>query len=268
MRTPAGLNMVKGKRCTAAANGTVAVLVLLVVLTAAGCARFGQRTFAKPIEPVPTQEPLFVVGDDRSITYAQGRLQVLLRPMTPEALNRQFGSTSGGSAGELAGSQERTTTNPYTFGDWSPPERREAPPRFTVFGLQVTNYEYPKVWVDPADIEIEAANGRRYEALSLSALTNHYWPFAVANAGNAYADFRERTDILRRTMYPAELVWSGSEKDGYLVFPPLDRDVEEFTVWVRNVGLRFDYRGEPVEQVDIPFRFQREVYLARKERPE
>jgi hypothetical protein len=32
--------------------------------------------------------------------------------------------------------------------------------------------------------------------------------------------------------------------------------------------LRFDYRGEPVETIDIPYQFTHEVYLAKKPRSE
>jgi len=48
----------------------------------------------------------------------------------------------------------------------------------------------------------------------------------------------------------------------------LDLDIEEFTVWIRGIGLRYDYRDEPIESVDIPYTFQREVYYARHPRSE
>ena len=51
-----------------------------------------------------------------------------------------------------------------------------------------------------------------------------------------------------------------------MVFPVLDHDVEEFTVWVKGMALRFDFSGEPTEKIDIPFRFARETYYARHSR--
>ena len=62
------------------------------------------------------------------------------------------------------------------------------------------------------------------------------------------------------------MIFSGQEKEGYIVFPQLDRDVENFTLTVQEMALRFDFRNEPVETVDIPYEFQREVYYARERR--
>ena len=44
--------------------------------------------------------------------------------------------------------------------------------------------------------------------------------------------------------------------------------VEEWTVRIEKMVLRFDYRNEPVETVDILYRFSREVYPAQKPRSE
>ena len=37
-------------------------------------------------------------------------------------------------------------------------------------------------------------------------------------------------------------------------------DVTDFTVHLRGVVLRFDFRKEPLETVDLNFHFQREVH--------
>ena len=242
-------------------------LLGLFLLLLGGCGyRFGQRHFAEPIVPRREQEAEMVVGDDRSITFLKDRLEVSLRPLTPEMLNRQFPDRSTSQPGFFKSNPYVTPTNPYTYGDWSPPEQDQAPPRFTVFLLRVKNYAYPKVRVDPADIEIVAPNGRRFQALNFSALVEYYWPYAVAYAGNTYRSFKERKDLLLRTMFKDDMVFSGQETEGYVLFPPLNNDIEEFTVWIRDMTLRFDFRNEPVEMVDIPYQFYREVYLARHPR--
>ena len=159
-------------------------------------------------------------------------------------------------------------TNPYTYGDWKPLGQESAPDRFAVFQLKVKNYAFPKVRVDPSKIYIAAPNGRHYSALSLASLLEYYWPYAVGYSGVTYKYFQEREDVLRRTLFQDKMIFSGQESEGYVVFPSLDYDVEEFTLWIEGMALRFDYRNEPVETVDIPYLFRREVYLARQPRTE
>jgi hypothetical protein len=239
--------------------------------------KFGYRHFAGPILPAPHQTPPVVpasdqalqmkVGDDRSVTFVMDRLEVGLRPITDDILNRQFPNNSAFQEGFYQ-NPYFSPDNPYTYGDWRPPEQDWAPNRFTIFLLRVKNYAFPKVLVDPSNVQLTATNGRNYQALSLKALVEYHWPYAVAYGGNTYARFEERKDILKSTLFRGDMIFSGQEVEGYIVFPALDRDVEAFTVWVERIVLRFDYRNEPVETIDIPYRFHREVYMARRPHPE
>ena len=78
----------------------------------------------------------------------------------------------------------------------------------------------------------------------------------------------ERKDILQETMYKTdEFVFSGQESIGLIAFPPLHRDVSSFVVEIEDLALRFDFRDEPVETVNIAYLFDREVYKARRPRP-
>jgi hypothetical protein len=246
--------------------GRVATLgwAAVAVLLAGSCAyRLGMRHFAGPTIPGSQQVAQMSVSDDNTVTYRVDRLEIRLRPFTVEMLDRKFDEKREGFY-QLP--PNRLTVNPFTFGAWSPPEGKRAPERFTVFLLQIQNYAFPKVLVDSRSITLESGNGRTYSALRLSALMEYYYPYAVAYAGNTYQRFEERADILRRAMYQDEMVFSGQEAEGFLIFPPLHTDVSEFTVWLRAVTLRFDYRDEPVEAVDIPYRFSRDVYLATQPR--
>ncbi len=236
----------------------------------AGCGlKFGHRHFAGPILPVSAQEnESFTVGDDRSITFVLDRLEISLRSVTAEMLNRQFARNSEVDDGSAYRNPTQMQTNPFTFGDWVPPEAERAPTRFTVFFLNVKNYAFPKVRVDPEKVVLTAANGRRYPALSLHALLEYYWPYAVAYAGNTYKSYEERRDLLRKSMFRNENIFSGQEYGGYVVFPALDYDVEDFEVMVHDAILRFDYRNEPTETVNIPYQFSREVYQAKAPRTE
>ena len=44
--------------------------------------------------------------------------------------------------------------------------------------------------------------------------------------------------------------------------------MSNFTVNVPDMAVRFDYKGEPVETIDLAFKFQREVYYALHPRAE
>jgi hypothetical protein len=237
----------------------------LLSILAAGCAlQLGYRHFAGPVVPAAEYDDQFAVGDDRSVTFIQDRLEVTMLPLTAEMMNRQLSSHSESTPGFSKANPYVTPTNPYTYGDWTPLGEDASPERFTLFALKVKNYAYPKVRIDPASIEIVAPNGRHYPALTISSLVEYYWPYAVAYSGNNYRQLRERTDLLRRTMYRDDMIFSGQEKQGYVVFEPLHRDVEEFTIHIRGMQLRFDYRGDPVETVDIAYRFDREVHFAKE----
>lgn len=242
------------------------LLGLTAALLLGGCGyQFGYRHFAGPILPTAEQGMSLIVSDDRSITFIQDRLEVSLRPLTPDMLNRHFPAQSARHEGFYQ-PPSAAPINPYTYGDWIPPGEDSAPARFVVFHLRVKNYAFPKVRIDPTRIHLSAANGRRYPALSLFALVEYYWPYAVAYTGKAYQYFQERRDILRRTLFQDEMIFSGQEREGYVVFPTLDLDVEEFTIWIEGIALRFDYRDQPVETTDVAYRFYREVYLARQPR--
>lgn len=216
--------------------------------------------------PEESQQPGSAVGDDRSVTFIKDRLEVTVQPLTADMLNRSFPGQSESPPGFHKANPYAVSLNPFTYGDWVPSGEKRAPERFTVFLLKVKNYAYPKVRIDPADIEITVANGRKYQSLSLAALIEYYWPYALAYAGNTYAAFKERQSLMRRAMYKNEPVFSGQEKVGYIVFPALNREVAEFTITIRDLALRFDFRDEPIENVDVPYLFSREVYVAQHPR--
>jgi hypothetical protein len=123
----------------------------------------------------------------------------------------------------------------------------------------VKNYQYPKIFLDPRSILIQADNGREYTVLGVQELTLYYRTYAIGYAGNAHARFEERTDILKGTMFPGDIMFSGQEQEGYIVFPPLHSDVDQITLWIKDLIVRFNYADEPVETMDILFKFSRDI---------
>ena len=61
-------------------------------------------------------------------------------------------------------------------------------------------------------------------------------------------------------MYKPDMVFSGQETEGYIVFPPLAPDVTSFAVTLEEVVVRFDYADEPVETIQLTYEFERDVY--------
>ncbi len=233
-------------------------VLLLAAALAGGCA---YRYYAGPLKPLDEEHQggSRTVADDGTVTFTQGRLEVGLRPMTDEELNRQFSANSQGGA---------RSTNPYTFGNSAVFRTAETPQRFTVFRLKVENYEYPKVLIDPGKIYLTTGNGRKYYVLTYEQLRVYFRRYLTGGAdsntdggipGNLYTEFTERDGLLRRTLFPKDPIFSAQDREGYVVFKPLAPDVEELTVHIPDVVVRFDYKGDPSEMIEITMKFEREI---------
>ena len=231
--------------------------LLLVGLLFPGCS---YRYYAEDLTPMSEAEQGAnkTVADDGTVSYRQARLEISLRPMTDEELNRQFGAYSN---------EGPDSRNPYTFGNSTYFRTGDIPQRFTVFRMYVSNYEYPKVYLDPKKVYITTANGRKYYALRREQLSIYYRRYVGSGSGgddpgmpgNALEVWNERDSILRRTMFPDEQVFSAQENEGYIVFKPLAPDVDELTVHIPDVVVRFDYKGDPIEDMDVEMHFEREI---------
>lgn len=229
------------------------ILGLLAVL--GGCGRY----FAGPLRPAAQQASSVEVNDDGSATFALNRLEISLQPMSDAQLNRQFASVSA---------QGAASTNPYTFGNWTPPGARWTPPRFAVFRLKVSNYEYPKVRIDPLQITLTTANQRRYQAFSFAQLYEYHQAYWQGRTGQGREQFKDRTELLRRTLYKADMVFSGQESEGFVVFPVLPDDVKGLQIHIADIAVRFNYADQPSETTDISFSFEREVFQGKQPPPQ
>ena len=231
--------------------------LLLVGLLFLGCS---YRYYVEDLKPISEAEQGAnkTVADDGTVSYRQARLEISVRPMTDEELNRQFSAYSN---------EGPDSRNPYTFGNSTYFRTGDTPQRFTVFRMYVSNYEYPKVYLDPKKVYITTSNGRKYYALRQEQLSIYYRRYvgggtggdAPGMPGNARSVWQERTGILARTMFRDEEVFSAQVNEGYLVFKPLAPDVDELTVHIPDVVVRFDYKGDPIEDVDVEVHFEREI---------
>lgn len=225
-------------------------LNLFFLLSLYGCGYY--EYYAKPLWPASDTEQSagMHVSDDGSVTFTKERLEISVRPITDEELNRQFASVSEGGV---------KSTNPYTYGDWKDGETSRTPQRFTVFKVKIKNYAYPKVYVDPMKAVLIAGNSRTYRPLSLGELEAYYFPYAVGHAGNTYRQYEERKDIMKKTQLTDDMIFSGQEHEGFIVFPRLHHDVKRIRFLLEDVALRFDFRGEPIETADVTYLFQRDA---------
>ncbi len=209
------------------------------------------RYQAGPLTPATEQRAGMLVADDGTVTYVYERFEVSLRPMADEELNREFAPYSRSG---------RHSLNPYTYGNWSPRAENHPLPRFTVFRLSVKNYTYPKVQLRPNEMCISSQNGRILFPLTFEFLKEYYAPYNVGWMGVGTKEYKERTDLLKRTLFPEhEFIFSGQERMGYVVFSSLPDDVVEIQALVNDLAVRFDAWDKPVETIDLNYRFGREV---------
>lgn len=223
------------------------ISLVLAVSWLGGC---GYYYFTGPLKPEEKQAESMNIADDGTVSFIQDRLEIHLKPMTDDELNRLFPNHS--NAGPRS-------TNPYTFGNTEFWAEEGEKTRFTVFRFSVKNYAYPKVKIDPARIVLKSENKREYWSLSFEQLDSYYRAYAIGYRGNEYERYQERRDLLRRTMFKNEEIFSGQETDGFVVFPALHHDVSKIRVIVHDVVLRFDFRNEPIETTKIEYAFLRDI---------
>ena len=196
------------------------------------------------------------VYDDGSVNFILNRLEVSVRPMLDEELNRQFSTLSTDSKGPA----DEVPTNAFTYGNWKDPRTGQSPQRFSIFKISVKNYEYPKVKLDPLKTIIRASNGRVYYPLGRYDFEEYFRRFPQAFNGLGYQRLAERRAMVKRSQYPDdEFCFSGQTTEGYVLFPVIHDDVSEVTFEIPVLGIRYNFRDEAVEQVDLSFRFKRDM---------
>jgi hypothetical protein len=238
----------------------LARLVLTMALVACcGCAFL----YVTPLEHVSTLTPRvdqrdsYLVGDDGSVTYQNGDLQILVEPMSDAELNRLYPEES--SLGEYS-------INPYTFGNWVDPDVGYVRNRFTVFRVTVHNRGFAKVELDP--LRAVLTTDRRGEVRQAYGILagaaprtfEAYYRARRRPSGNEYYRFNMRMGIVRSSNYGVdETIFNGESYGGYIVFDPLDEDVRAARLTLRDFTLKFNAFDMPLESVELVFDFQRQV---------
>ena len=135
-------------------------LLGILMVTGIGCGYYLVPQHFQPFKVAEQQSPdedtSMDVLDDGTVTFFKNRLEVSVRPMQDEELNRALPEMSAASP------SDPLPSNPFTYGEWEDPRTGRPPQRFSVFLVTVKNYEFPKVKLDPMKIVMESTNGREY----------------------------------------------------------------------------------------------------------
>ncbi len=236
------------------------ISILVVVALLLGCGHYLVPGRFQPLEVAQQQTDIqgssMKILDDGTVTFAQNRLEVSVRPMDDEEINRQYPAQSTNASGPA----DELPSNPFTYGNWIDPRTGKSPQRLSIFKITVKNYEYPKVKFDPLTVNVESANGRHYYPWGSYDVEEYFRRFPLAFNGLGYMRFDERRDLYNQAKYPDdEFCFSGQEVEGYVVFPKIHDDVAEIAVEIPEFGLRYNFRNEPLETIDLRFRFKRDI---------
>ena len=231
----------------------------------AGCGHFLVPTAFRPVgsgDQIRHSEGTSMeVSDAGTVAWVQGRLEVSVRAMTDLELDRQYPAFSDDSYGP----DDELPTNVFTYGDWEDPRSGQPPSRFSVFKISVKNYEYPKVKFDSLTPVIEASNGRIYYPWGQYDFKEFFRRFPLAYNGLGYKRYRERLSLLNLALYPEDdFCFSGQEFEGYIVFDKIHTDVDDIVFRIPSVGIRYDFRDEPLETVSLAFKFERDLIKVKR----
>lgn len=217
-----------------------------------------QRTSS--LTPRGDQGDSYSVGEGSTVSYGLEGLRIDVEHMTDKELNDLFPAESG--LGEYS-------TNPYTHGDYIDPAVGYVRNRFTVFRVTVHNYSFAKVELQPlrsfltTDRPGELLEPYGVLAGSSSRNFESYYRSLRGPSGNEYYRFNMRMGLVRTNNYGVgERIFRGEEYGGFVVFDPLDSEVERIRFNLRDFVLKFNTFGKPLETIDIGFDFDRQIEVA------
>ena len=231
--------------------------LLLSVVLVGGCLLYPPRVDRTAhLIPKEGQGGGYTVEEDGTLSHTLEGLRIDVQYMTDKELNALFPEES---------SQGKYSINPYTYGDYVFPDLGYVPNRFTVFQIAVNNYTYAKVELNPLGAVLVTDRGETLHAYGISSGSaernfESYYRALRGPSGNEYYRFDMRMGIVRSNNYGIdEKVFKGENYSGFIVFDPLDDEVETVELMLRRFVLKFDAFDRPIEEMDIPFAFDRKI---------
>ena len=235
-------------------------LGIMLMLFASGCSFFIPPTILYKNELIPSSsqgaEEQYIVGEDGSVSYAIEGLRVNVEPMTDDQLNALLPEDS--SKGEFS-------TNPYTYGNWIDPLLGYRPKRFTVFRVTVINDIYAKVLLDPIKALLYTDQGEVLHSYGLPSFSPHksferYYRAIRGQSGNEFYRFDLRMGNARSTAYiENQKVFKVEKYSGLIAFDPLNDEVHQVRLMLKDFVLKFDASEQPLAMVDIALEFEQKI---------
>lgn len=199
----------------------------------------------------------YAVEEDGTVSYAVEGMRIDVKQMTDRELNEMFPDISA---------QGAYSHNPYTYGDHLDPVLGYVPNRFTVFRVTIHNHSFAKVELQPLRSLLTTNRQGEllepYGVLSGSAPKSFesYYRALRGPSGNEYYRFDMRMGIVRTNNYAIdEKIFKGESYAGFIVFDPLDDEVENVRLLLRDFVLKFNAFGKPLQTTDVEFGFDRKV---------
>lgn len=197
--------------------------------------------------------------EDGVLSYESEGVRIDVEYMSDRELNELFPKES---------TQGRFSTNPYTYGDYVDPTVGHVRNRFTVFRATVHNLSLAKVELQPLRCLLTTdRKGEQLAAYGVQAGTadrslESYYKALQGESGNEYYRFNMRMGIVRANSYFSdEMIFRGESYGGFILFDPLDDEVEEVTLHIRDFALKFNAFDKPLQNLDASFSFRRELAL-------
>ena len=205
------------------------------------------------------QEAAYTIDQEGVVSYEMDGLRIDVKYMTDEELNKMFPQESN---------EGRYSTNPYTYGNYIAPAAGYVRNRFTVFRVTVNNTGIAKVELDPHRALLTTNRKgdvmHLYGVVSGSAPQNFesYYRTRRGPSGNEYYRYSMRMGIVRTNNYLIdEKIFKGENYSGLIVFDPLDDEIEQVTLHIRDFVLKFNAFDNPLETMDLAFAFDRHTSM-------
>jgi hypothetical protein len=237
------------------------VLSLSILSVLCGCSLLFPPQFERIslLIPQESQEVGQYSVEDGVLSYENEGVRIDIEYMSDRELNELFPKESV---------QGRFSTNPYTYGDYVDPTVGHVRNRFTVFRVTVHNLALAKVELLPlrclltTDREGERLTAYGIQAGSADKNLESYYKALQGESGNEYYRFDMRMGVVRANSYfSGEKIFRGESYGGFIVFDPLDDEVEEVTLHIRDFALKFNAFDKPLQNLDAGFRFRRKLSL-------
>lgn len=247
-----------GRGWTWAALGLLALAGLVTVSCSAIREAIYPERYDRVVSLTPTEhDAAFAVSEEGVVSYEVEGLRIDAEHMTDHEMNALFPNESN---------QGQYSINPYTYGDYVDPAVGYVRNRFTVFKITVTNHDFAKVALQPLKSMLTTnRQGERltaYGVLAGSAAQDFesYYRSLKGPSGNDDYRFNMRMGLVRTNNYAVgEEIFKGEQYAGFLVFDPLEDEVTNARLRLRDFILKFNAFGKPLETTDITFDFRRLV---------